>query len=798
MIQHYLKIATRNLLKYKTQSVISILGLAIGFAFCTFGYHWLRFETSYDGFYPESEYTYKVYGIDKQSGKKMERLPLILARKLKKDFPEVKDVTLIYPNFGSQFKWNEKMIGSVEECFIENNFFNFFPPEVLCGRTENILRSTDEVAIRESFARKHIGTPEEALGKVLSNGYRTALTVVAVLKDAPANTLFNEEAYELDYFTHRSEGRTPEDRQWKNNDVQIFIQLNQKASISTLKKKLYNYAIEQGHNKTFFIDIVPITGVRHTLASDLSFNLTYIKTFAIAGLLLLFCVFFNFINLQANRIFQRNREIKLRNAIGAELKSVTFLIEIELGLQLLIAFVLCFCILESGGSTFASLFETEINRKVLLAEFGVIAIGGWIFLTLISIVPVQRFIKLSFRNSSGSVMQANWQGMFRKISIGLQLTICIFFLSSASMLYRQVSLMNNKDLGFNKDGLIQLTMKASNRSAILRDISQLPLTKDLIRTSVFTIEQEPRLENLVEWEDKKPDYNPSFKLIEVSSNFLEGFGVKLKEGRFISPEEIGESEIKQTSNTCVLNEEAVRVMGLKDPIGKKIRAFAGWTSSDGVQAMNELEIIGVVKNFHSASLRNPVTPAIIQGNESWMGYYNYIRVTPGNEAKMIAEIQKIGKKHAVEGDTPNDIIVVNDLIDNLNKSENASLRLFSLLAVLCILISVFGIYSISSSNMEQRKKEIAVRKVLGASVGEIIRMFFKEYTWLVLIANIISFPLSYLFMSRWLEQYPYRIHITVWLYLLIFITTSTLVILTVLQQVLRAAGRNPAEVVKSE
>lgn len=798
MIRHYLKIALRNLLKYKAQSVISILGLAIGFAFCTFGYHWLKFETSYDGFYPESKYIYKIYGIDKQSGKKMERLPLMLARKLKTDFPEIKDVTLIYPNYGSQFHFNEKKIGSVEECFIENNFFNLLPPTVLYGRTENILRSVDEIAVTESFARKHIGTPEEALGKVLSNGYRKALTVVSVLKDPPVNTMFQAEVYELDNLTQRNEAKTPIDRLWNNDNAQIFIQVSQHADINTLKKKLYNYAIEQGHNKTFFIDFVSITGVRHTLGNDLSFNITYIKTFAIAGILLLFCVFFNFINLQANRIFQRNREIKLRNAIGAELKSVLLQIEAELSLQLFIAFMVCFCILELGSPAFASLFETEINRSILFKEFAVIALGGWIFLTLVSFIPVQRFITLSFRNTSGSVVKAGWQGMFRNVSIGLQLTICIFFLTSAFILFRQVSLMNNKDLGFNKEGLIQLTMEASNRSGILEDISKLPLTKDLIRTSVFTIEQEPNLENYVEWEDKKPDYNPSFKMIQVSCNFLEGFGVKLKEGRFVSPDEITGSGYIQNTNTCVLNEEAVRIMGLKNPIGKKIRAFAGWTSGDGVRGMNELEIVGVVKNFHSASLRNKITPAIIQGNESWTGYYNYVRVTPGNETKMIAEIRKIEKKYVEESDESNNIIVVNDLINNLNKSENASLRLFSLLAVLCILISTFGIYSISSTNMEQRKKEIAVRKVLGATVGEIVGMFFKEYTWLVLIANIISFPLSYLFMNQWLEQYPYRIDITVWLYLLVFIITSTLVILTVLQQVLRAAGRNPADVVKSE
>lgn len=255
-------------------------------------------------------------------------------------------------------------------------------------------------------------------------------------------------------------------------------------------------------------------------------------------------------------------------------------------------------------------------------------------------------------------------------------------------------------------------------------------------------------------------------------------------------------------NTCfkaVINQKAAQVMGMQNPVGETIKVFAGWISGDGTRGMDELEIVGVVKDFHTASLRNSITPVIIKGTGSeWQGYYNYVRVEPGTEQAALKAIKNVFKKHATVGERESRIICLTDLFNDLDKSEQASLRLFTLLALLCILISIFGIYSISSSNMEKRKKEIAIRKVSGASTATIVGMFFKEYTWIVLGANLIAFPLSWIFMNRWLEQYPYHISIEAWMYIMTFLITIVLVILTVLHQVVKAAGKNPAEVVKSE
>lgn len=181
ILQHYIKIAFRNLAKYKVQSTISIVGLAIGLICFTYGWNWYRYETNYDGFYPQSGQIYRIYGIDKQTGKKSEELPLILARKLKKDFPEVIETTQIYSKYGSTFKYGETRLEDPDEEFIDEQYFKFFPRPVICGKRDDILKTLDEIAITRSFAVKYFKTPEEALGKTLENGYRKSITIMSVL-----------------------------------------------------------------------------------------------------------------------------------------------------------------------------------------------------------------------------------------------------------------------------------------------------------------------------------------------------------------------------------------------------------------------------------------------------------------------------------------------------------------------------------------------------------------------------------------------------------------------------------------
>lgn len=800
MLQHYLKIAIRNLAKYKLQSAISITGLAIGLICFTYGWNWYRYETTYDGFYPQSGQIYRIYGIDKQTGEKTEKLPLILARKLKKDFPEVIETTQIYSKFGSTFNYGETRLEDPDEEFIDEQYFKFFPRPVICGKKEDILKTLDEIAVTRSFAVKYFKTPEKALGKTLKNGYRKSITIVSVLEDAPQNSMMQADVYELDQFDHEREKRITEEMQWKQQDTKIYLLLEPNINTKAFEKKINAYIAEHEYNKSILLKLVPLTDVRHTFGSELTFNLSYIRTFTITGLLLLICVFFNFTNLLLNRIYLRNKEMKLRNAIGANKKNLVIQLLLELTLLVGISILLASCLLELTAGSFSRLFETTLQQKQLFSHLCIISGVSWLILTIICLPLFLHFVRTSSLLASRGIAPTRKSG-FRKTSMTLQLCICIFFLMSTFIMFKQISFMKQKDLGFQKDGLIQMAMTFNDREGISREISSLAMLKGFTQAGIFTITHEPYTQNEVEWEGKPLDFHPNFQVLQVGSNFPEVFNIPMLKGRFIDEGDLANDGNWRSSWTkAVINEEAARLMGFTDPIGKKISMWNYTTMRDGSRGRAEMEIVGVIQNFQAASLRNPILPQVIVIDRSkWDSYSYYARTEPGKEKAAIQAIRKVFKKHAKQGDPATcEVQTVNQILDQLSSSENASLQLFTLLALFCTLISIFGLYSISSSNMEQRRKEVAIRKVMGASAKTVVKMFFHEYLIIALTANLLALPLAWLFMQNWLQQYAYRNPISAWMYLLIVLATILLIIGTVLYQTIRAARTNPAEVIKSE
>jgi putative ABC transport system permease protein len=282
--------------------------------------------------------------------------------------------------------------------------------------------------------------------------------------------------------------------------------------------------------------------------------------------------------------------------------------------------------------------------------------------------------------------------------------------------------------------------------------------------------------NNVEWPGKLQSEEPEFHLIVSDNRFVETFGLKMLMGEWY--DEVGKNKI-------VLNEEAVRVMGLSEPVGAIIRIHG-----------RENNVVGVVKDFHTMSLRSRIYPTIFSPSNFTLSDL-YVRAVHGQEQEAIQRIKAILPEiHASLADvypTP-----LNELYDRLNRSEQAGMQLFSVLATVCLLISLFGIYAVATASTRRRCKEIAIRKVFGADVRDIVRMFFSEYIWQVIIAGVVALPLAYYVMFRWLQGYAYRTNIPWWLLAGVITGVVAVVLLTVLGQVLKAANSNPAEVVKSE
>jgi len=334
-------------------------------------------------------------------------------------------------------------------------------------------------------------------------------------------------------------------------------------------------------------------------------------------------------------------------------------------------------------------------------------------------------------------------------------------------------------------------MERDVRTALIHELEAIPQIENITATTYFEPQHSANTYEMfteVEWPGKLLYEKPAFHVLHTDDRFAETYELKMLMGKWWN-----EGEQKK----IVLNEEAVRVMGLTEPVGAIIRMAH---VRDGIE-MNEFEVTGVVKNFHTLSLRSRIQPTILTQSPSLNRYtldnILYIRIIPGQEREAMRRITAILPDiDATMADVR--LTPLDELYDSLNRSEQAGLKLFSVLATVCLLISLFGIYAVATAATQRRRKEIAIRKVVGAEVNDIVRMFFREHTLQVIMACVVALPLAYFAMLRWLQGYAYRTNIPWWLLTGVMTVVIAIVLLTVLGQTLKAAQSNPADTVKGE
>lgn len=810
MILHYLKIAWRNMLKYKTQSIISILGLTIGVVFFAYGYHWYKFETTFDGFYPDSERIYKVFSIEKSSDRKTSSVPYEAMKKIEKDFPEVEKVAAHYMKQYVSFSYNEENLNENNYQYVDENFFNLFPPTLICGSLENYLfvdiDNTDMV-ITESLANRLFKSPEDAIGKeIVAVSYKKTYTIKAVIKDSPPNSNFQSVIYITDFATRNNNLELEDDTKWGDfNHIQLYVQLHKNINKKVFEDKLSEYAIRNSFNSNLLLGICPLTMTKHDLkgVSELfidnpSFNLTYIRYFLLAGILLLFSSIFNYLNIQINNVVQRAKEMDLRKVTGASLSKLFIQLFTETGLIILISGILSLTFAEIISPIFEQWFYTVIFRSKLIDIVLIIILLVALLQFTTLFVSLRLFLKKTSYNKNITRSQLNRTLTAGKISLAIQLIVGAFFIMSTYVFWQQVSFMQSANWGINTDNIIQVGIMGSRKGEIVNEIKQLSTVEEISPTGLFSIGEDagPFSQSNVAWEGRPDDFYPFFQVVYVSPNFLPFFGIELIEGR-----NWNEGDLSSGVSKALINEEALRIIQLDNPINKKIIIDADYYTPEG-PGRDTLEIIGVFKDFHGISLRNKIMPMILKDVSPWRETLFYVRASEGTETETLNLIDEILTKH-YKVDNPdmenkNMIRTMNSLLSDLSKKEQELLKLFTVVAIICILIAIFGIYSVSQQETQRRRKEIAIRKTAGAKTKEIMNLFFREYLSITLIASAIALPLAWLFMNRWLQTFAYHTSITWWMFALVILLVSTIVILTIFLQVYRASNQNPAEVVKSE
>jgi putative ABC transport system permease protein len=796
MFTHYLRIAFRNMRKYKTQSITGIFGLAFGLACFVPALYWLRYETSYDSFYPGAEHIYRVYAVEKQSGKVNEQVPGILARKLHEHFPATEAATGFFmePNNCSTERMPHIRLRMLNT---DSTFFRVFRQAFISGDARHPLQTVHDIVLTESVAMRLFGDVEKAIGQHVQSTFyffNPPYTVTAVVKDPPANTGMPFDAI---LFSDMLAGiaASPEMYQWVQFNTQMYARFHPLTDVDGLAEQLRDFTSRTGVNDGIELRMLPVGDVRHRLSSGAPFTLSFIRLFVAAGILLLFTALFNFMNLQLDLSRRRLRELRLRTVHGATGGQIVRQMTFELACAILPAMALAGLLVALARPAFSALLDIEMDAAPLLRLFAVCGAGVTALLLLAGAVPFRRLSGMAMRRLSD--VKTGRQPALRRMAVVLQLAVSVAFIVAALVVVMQIRFVDRKDLGFDRSGIVQLYglppyMRADLRTALIHELEAIPQIETVSAGNFEPRHSASAVEMItqVEWPGKSPDEKPAFNVIPADSRFAETFGLRMLAGEWP-----GEG----ATHKVVLNGEAVRAMGLDEPVGAVIRMSIDNVDIDSLK--EAYEVAGVVNDFHTLSLRSRVLPTIFRqplaGSRIVADNILYLHVAPGREQEAIRRVAAV-----LPGIDPSfadlRLTPLGELYDSFNRAEQAGLKMFSVLAAVCLLISLFGIYAVATAATRRRRREIAIRKVFGAEAGDVLRMFFGEYALQVVIAGALALPPVYLAMSRWLQGYAYRTDIPWWLPAGVIAGVVAVVLLTVLGQVMKAAGSNPAEVVKSE
>ena len=792
MFTHYLKLAFRNLRKYKTQSLTGIFGLAFGLACFVPALYWMRYETSYDGFYPDADNIYRIYSVEKQSGKANEWVPGILKNRLREHFPATETSVgfIIEPD---NYSAGEMPPVQLRTLFTDSAFFRVFPQAVVSGDARQPLKILNNIVLTETVAARLFGDAEKAIGQQIKSTtfspvFGWSFTVTAVVKDPPHNTNVSFDA--ILFSEIQKADKMPEAAQWTYFNQQMYVKFHTRTNVAELAEQLRDFTSRIETNANIELRVLPIGDIRHRLDSDLPFTLNFIRLFVAAGILLMFSALFNFLNFHLDLFRQRIREFRQRAVVGATGGQLIVQMMLELACTVIPALALAFCFVVLSRPAFSGLLDIAMRMSQLIYLFAVCGICMMAMILFTGFIPFWRLSRSALRCWVKG--KPTGQFVLRRMAVTVQLAVSVVLIVAALVVMMQIRFVNGKDLGFDRSGIIQLscspmTMEFRGR-ALMRELAAVPQIENITATYYEPQHNTPHFMMIaeVEWQGKAPYENSTFQGIAVDSRFAETFRLKMMQGKWWDE---GERQ------KVVLNEEAVRVMGLGEPVGAIIRISPQTVGNAGAAPMIEYEVTGVVKNFHSLSMRSRIHPAIF--TEYPTLHILYIRAVPGQEQEAMRRISAILPDiDASLADAS--LMPLNDVYDRLNRSEQVGLKLFSVMATVCLLISLFGIYAVAAASTQRRRKEIAIRKVFGAGVGDIVSMFFREYALQVALAAAIALPVAYLAMNRWLQGYAYRTDIPWWLFIFVFVEVAIVVLLTVLGHVFRAANSNPAEVMKSE
>ncbi len=772
MFKNYLKIALRNINRHKGFSFINIVGLAVGITCCVLIFLWVQDELSYDRFH-KNEAT--LCGAYFSNGSPI--TPPALAEFLKKQYPEIINASRFDYVGRIKVRHGEKALMENGGVFVDPAFIDMFTLEFISGNPATAFKQPLSVVITESFAKKYFDT-EDPVGKTLT-ALGMDFKVDGVIKDYPQNSHI-----QFDFllpFTLL--GQMDRDlNTWSWNWHRTFVQLHQNVSLNELNKKVVNVVHDHREQEQRRFLLRPITDI-YLYRLNGGGRIIFVYTFSAIAFFILLIACINFINLSTAQSSTRTREVGMRKTVGASRSDLVKQFFSETLVFIFIAWLMGITVVGLLLPEFNALIGKEftplslVELPVLAGISGILVLtgilaGSYPALTLSSYKPAIILKGILRRGAKGS--------LFRKGLVVFQFTLSIILIFSTLVLYKQLDFVCTAPLGFDKDYVVTMSIgdRVSSISSFKNSLSEHPNIVKITTTNIppFAWNTNAGLGD-VHWEGQ--EYR-QIRMVEttVDHDYAETFGLQIVEGRFLSREYPSDA-----TDAWVVNEAAVRAMGMDSPVGKWLRLWS-----------DQRKIIGVVKDFHYESLHSEIMPMamrILQSNP-WACIKIRSDDVPGTIKFIEQKWSKLCPEYPFEYD------FLDNQINEMYMTDQKIGRLFQYFTLLAMVISCLGLFGLATFFAQERTKEIGIRKVLGASVYGLMLLLSRDFIKWVLLATVIALPLAWFGMSKFLQVYAYRISISLSFFIFSAVLALIIALFTVSYQSIKAAVANPVESLRYE
>lgn len=788
MFRHNLRLVYRNFLRFKGTFIINLIGLSTGLACVLLIYLWVNDELSMDKFHKYENRLYRAMELRIQADRiwTATSSPEPLAKALVEDMPEVESAvtTGLAQPYTLTARSNENL--KAHGRAVSRDFFKIFSYDLVQGNEDQVIADKSAIVISDELAIRLFNTTEGIVGKSIKLDLGEDYMISGVFRKVPANS---SEQFDFVFSLEKLKERYPGISNWGNTGPLTYVLLREGVDLKTFNAKIADYIKVKTENtityRTLFMRPYSegyLYG-KYENGVQAGGRITYVKLFTAIALFILVIACINFMNLSTAKASRRIKEVGIKKAVGAgrRILILQYMSEsIALSfLSLVAAILLVDLILPQFNTITGKHLDLVLNRNMIgilltLTLFTGFLAGSYPALYLSSFNPAT-VLKGKLNTSLGEL----WA---RKGLVVFQFVLSILLIVSVVVVYKQIEYIQSKNLGYNKDNVIHFGRNGSlqsktNLETFLSELNNIPGVVKASSTSHDLTGHNSGTSGL-KWEGRDPEDKTEFENFTVNHDMIETLDIEMVAGRTFS------RDFRADTASIIFNEAGIEFMGLKDPLGKTVVLWG-----------REMQIIGIVKNFHFESLYENIKPAFFRydpGNT----YHVMARIASGKEKETIAGIQRLYEKI-----NPGFAFEYSFLDDDYAQQYIAEQRVATLsryFASLAILISCLGLFGLAAFTAERRLKEIGIRKVLGSTEFGIVVLLSKDFTRIVLTSIVIALPLSYFLTSYWLEDFVFRTPLHWWYFASAGVTALIIAWLTVGSQAIKAANINPSKCLKDE